>query len=90
MITIYNRRDLLITFDMQKQGEIRRILSHGGIDYTVKVVNRKSPSPVSAGTRAMTGTFGENLASEYEYIFYVNKNEYDRAAQAVRGMGSPM
>lgn len=85
MITIFNRRELLITFDMQKQGEIRRILSHGGIDYTVKVVNRKSPSPVSA-----TGTLGENLASEYEYIFYVNKNEYDRAAQAVRGMGSPV
>lgn len=42
MITIFNRRELLITFDMQKQGEIRRILSHGGIDYTVKVVNRKA------------------------------------------------
>ena len=79
MLTIFNRRELLITFDMQKQAVIRSLLAQNKIDYTVKTVNRKSPSPFSSGSRARSGTFGENLQFEYEYIIYVHKSNYDIA-----------
>lgn len=55
MITIFNRKELICTFDMKEQGEIRNALEQNGIQYQVKAVNRRSPSPVSSGTRAFTG-----------------------------------
>ena len=33
MITIFNRKELLVTFDMKRQGNVRDILSANGIDY---------------------------------------------------------
>lgn len=83
MIHIFNRKELYITYSMQSQAKIRNVLAENGIDYHVKVVNRKSPSPLAAGSRARTGTFGEKLELEYEYIFYVKKEDYERASLLV-------
>ena len=52
MITIFNRKELIITYDMQKQSEVRTLLQNNGIKYDVKVLNLRSPSPLSAGSRA--------------------------------------
>ena len=38
MITIFNRKELLMTSDMQKQGVVRRMLVENGINYAVDVV----------------------------------------------------
>lgn len=84
MITILNRKELTITFSMKIQSEIREILQTNHIEYTIKVINRKSPSPFSAGTRARTGTFGENLDLAYEYIIYVKKQDYEEASYLIR------
>ena len=80
MITMFNRQEFLITFDMKRQAEIRNILAQNNIEYIIKTVNRKSPSPFSANTRDITGTFGENLKLEYEYVIYVKKSDYDKAS----------
>lgn len=45
MITLFNRREAYITYSMQEQSEIRSLLAQNGLDYSVKVINRKSPSP---------------------------------------------
>ena len=79
MITILNRKELVITYSMEEQAKIRSTLSQNNIKYSVKVVNRKSPSPFAAGTRAKTGTYGEKLELEYEYIIYVHKKDYENA-----------
>lgn len=79
MITILNRKELINTFSMTKQSEIRSILKNNKIDYVIKTINRKSPSPFSAGSRARTGTFGENMDVMYEYIIYVKKQDYEQA-----------
>ncbi len=79
MITIFNRKELTITFSMKRQLDVREILTNNKIDYSIKTINRKSPSPFSSGTRARTGTFGENLETSYEYIFYVKKEDYEQA-----------
>lgn len=79
MITIFNRKELFITYDMQKQNEICSLLKIHGIDYDVKVLNTRSSSPVRSGFRTYTGTLGENLSKSYEYKIYVKKGEYEKA-----------
>ena len=84
MITVFNRKELFSTYLMSKQSEIRNILSNNKIDYTLKTINRKSPSPLSAGARARTGTLGENLDLAYEYIFFVKKQDFEQAAHLIK------
>lgn len=79
MITIFNRKELLITTDMSRQGHVRDILSANGIDYTVRVIN-----PQSARSRARYGTFGADLGYSYEYKIYVHKKDYEYALKLIR------
>lgn len=69
---------------MGRQAEARELLAKNGIQYAVRRINRKSPPPFAAGTRARTGTFGENLQLECQYIIHVHKSDYDRAAAIIR------
>lgn len=86
MLTIFNRRELLTTYSMQQQSEARETLTAHNIPYEIKTVNRKSPSPVASGSRARTGTLGENLDQMYEYQIFVNKKDYDEAMALLRGI----
>lgn len=82
MFTIFNRKELISTFSMKAQSDIRRKLQAKGIKYKCKVINRNSASPFSSA-RARTGTLGQNLDRTYEYIFFVYKKDYDRARRVV-------
>ncbi len=84
MITIFNRKELTVSFSMEKQSQIRDILRANNIEYSIKAINRKSPSPFSAASRARTGTFGENLELSYEYIIYVQKQDYEKALHLIK------
>ena len=79
MINIFNRKELTATYSTEKESEIRETLSKSNIDYTVKVVNRTSPSPISSGTRGRSGSFGIETENTYQYIFYVHKKDYDKS-----------
>ncbi|HIT73923.1 MAG TPA: hypothetical protein IAD10_09720 [Candidatus Fimicola cottocaccae] len=79
MITILNRKELVTVFNMKQQGVIRELLRNEGIDYYIKIVDQKSPSPFSSGSRAHTATLGENLELSREYIIYVKKDDFERA-----------
>ena len=83
MITIFNRKELAICFKMEQQAQFRTTLADNHIDYQVKVINRNSPSPLSSGSRARTGTFGNRQDSAYEYIFYVHKSDFLQAASLI-------
>lgn len=76
MISIFNRRELTITFSMAEQAKIRDILATNNIDYKLNVINRSNPT-VMDNTRAKMGTFGQNMDLAYEYVFYVHKNDYE-------------
>lgn len=78
MITIFNRKELLATFNNKKQSDVRNFLAAQGIDYKCKVINRNSPSPVSS-ERGRTGTFGQDMDLAYEHIIYVKRSDYERA-----------
>lgn len=84
MITVLNRKELAITFDMKEQARVRNLLADHNIDYDIKTVNRMSPSPVAAGARSRTGTFGQSQDTMYEYIIYVHKNDYEKALHLIR------
>ena len=84
MITIFNRKELTITFSMEKQSQVRDILRANNMEYSIKAINRKSPSPFSPGSREITGTLGENLELAYEYIIYVKKQDYEKASHLIK------
>ena len=78
MITVFNRREVLNTYDMKQQADARSILAQNGIDYTVWA---RSPHTASLGrtSRAYIGTLGMDMSHYYEYKIYVHKKDYDRA-----------
>lgn len=83
MITIFNRKELIITMEMKRQSEVRDILSQNGIDYTVKTTNLQA-APVVGNQRGRTGNFGINQYYSYEYKIYVHKNDFERAVSLIR------
>ena len=87
MITVFNRKELLITYDMTKQNEVRTLLRDHKIKYDVKVKNLLSPSPMHAGARAHVGSLGMDLTKSYEYKIYVRKADYERALELMRKRG---
>lgn len=84
MITLLNRREVFMSYDLQKIAEIRELLEMNNIKYDYKVINRNSPSALS-DTRARTGTFGQNPELMREYIIYVHKKDYDYASTLLQG-----
>ncbi|MBQ8315566.1 MAG: hypothetical protein IJX95_07490 [Lachnospiraceae bacterium] len=84
MITIFNRKELTVTFDLNEQARLRKVLAEDGIDYNVKTVNRLSASPFSTGSRSRTGTYGQNTEVMIEYVIYVKRGDYDRALELIK------
>lgn len=74
MLTIFNRRELITTFSLEEQSKLRTLLSAHNIPYTIKLINRNSPSAFS-DTRARTGSLGQKMSLAYEYRFYVLKKD---------------
>lgn len=75
MITIFNRRELFVTLSMEKQLEVRQLLSEAGIDY---VLRTKS---LTGGGHS--GQFGIHSSVALEYRFYVHKEDEERARHVI-------
>lgn len=84
MITLFNRRRIYASFSMENQAAIRSLLDRNGIKSYVKVVNRRSASPLGNGIRSRTGSFGENVSYTHEYIIYVHKKDFEAACKYIR------
>ena len=83
MITIFNRKELLVTFDIQRQAKVRDILAANGIKYTVDVTNRQNAAALGS-SRSRVGSYGMNSSLAYEYKIYVHKSEYENALRLIR------
>ncbi len=83
MLTIFNRKELLLTDDMKRQADVRDLLAQNGVDYAVKTINRQNPT-VPDSSRARTGSFGIDLSRAYEYRIYVRKSDYEKAKSLIR------
>ena len=75
---IFSKRELITTFSMKEQAQVRELLHNNDIKYKCKIINRNSASPFGS-SRARTGTLGQNMELTYEYIFSVNKKDYEKA-----------
>ena len=80
MITIFNRRELISTFDSPKQAAIRDLLAGNKIDYKLKVISRTSTSAYSPGYKNQMQSYGKNVNYDTEFTFYVKKSDYSRAS----------
>lgn len=67
MITVFNRRVLLVTFDIAKYAKIRDALQTNGIDYVVIPHNNGGLG------------FARNADALCEYVVYVKKKDYEKA-----------
>ena len=79
MINIFNRKELLITYDSKEQSEVRTILRDHKIKYNVNVKNLLSPSIFSTSGRTYVGSRDTDLTKSYEYKIYVKKSDYEEA-----------
>ncbi len=69
MITIFNRKELIMTYDMKIQSDVSNILASNNVDYFIKVSNVYS---VTSDLRS------------YEYKIYVRKKDYDKACYLIK------
>ena len=81
MLTIFNRRELYMTYDMNDRVRVCDILRANCIDYRLKTTNTTSSA---MGGRRGGNTFGVNMDYAYEYKIYVHKNDYDRALHLIQ------
>ncbi|MDD4689172.1 MAG: hypothetical protein PHE51_05435 [Eubacteriales bacterium] len=83
MITIFNRRELIVTYDMKIQADTRTILADNKIDYYVRVRNNTYGSPLGYGLHTIIDSFGVRSHYNYEYKIYVKKTDYEYSAYLV-------
>ena len=78
MITIFNRREVCQTFDVNRLASVRQLLAANGIDYKIKSFNRDKQM-FGDSARSRMGNVGINVAYGLEYVVYVKKNDYEEA-----------
>lgn len=76
MITMWNRKELLCTFDMKKQAEVRDILWKFDIPYEVRVSDR---ADFFVGARMAVRDTERAPEHQTEYLIYVRKEDYEKA-----------
>lgn len=72
VVNLFNRRELILTQSMNRQAEVRAMLSANGIDYQMKTTN----PPNQRGHRS---SFAIHSNYSYEYKIYVHKKDYEKA-----------
>jgi len=75
MIHLFNRRELLITYDFGEVSQIREILLANRIKYRVKVVN----SPLGAGRNRVSFSHRQE-----QYVVYVHETDWEYAMYLLR------
>lgn len=77
MITIFNRAEVRVTYDLNECAAVREALSAAGIPYVVRTGNLY-------GGRGRTGAAGIDPAAAYEYRIFVRRRDVDAAQYALR------
>ncbi|WP_409969883.1 hypothetical protein RFF05_08280 [Bengtsoniella intestinalis] len=80
MITIFNRKELRITYSLLERQRICDALNNHNIPYYTKVFN---PSNGGGMGRGRQGSFGLNTQVMYEYTIYVKKADYELARHVI-------
>ena len=79
MIHIFNRKELLLTNNIQQQTKVQDILADNGIEYFVK-----AKSTAGGFSRSRTVLPGTRMEAVYQYYIYVKKQDYEKAKHLIR------
>ena len=72
MLTIFNRKEVFVTYSVKDQSDAREILRNYGIEFKVKTrSNQRGITPM--------GGFGQNVSNAAEYRIFVHKKDVPRA-----------
>ena len=81
MVTLVNRRELIVLFSQQKLYAVQAALHGAGIPY-----HTKFSTPLGRiGGRARANPFQDYDVS-HDYKVYVRKDDYDRAVKAIQSV----
>ena len=82
MIHIFNRKELLMTYDLRQVSDLRELLRANRIDYHVKASYPRPPYAMGAGS-ARTSSFGHTRKQE-QFTVYVRKTDWEYAMYLLR------
>lgn len=85
MITIFNRKELVLTYSMKTQGEVRMMLSRNKIPYKITVKNMGDTHSVRGHSGVPFGSGGLSSDLLYEYHIFVHKDDFEKACALLRG-----
>ena len=77
MIHLFNRAELLLTYDLNRLNQVRDALAAAGIDYQYRTKDMSRPTAFSG--RGQRSTFGLNQEFMVEYKLYVRREDLSRA-----------
>ena len=77
MIHLFNRAELLLTYDLNRLTQVRDALAAAGIDYQYRTKDMSSPTAFSG--RGQRSTLGLNQEFMVEYKLYVRREDLSRA-----------
>lgn len=90
MITIFNRAELFLTYDLSRFNQVRDTLEGAGLDYIYRSKDLTSPTMweglCGGSSRGRTGTFAMNNDARVEYKLYVRREELELAQALLRGV----
>ncbi|MEA4892539.1 MAG: hypothetical protein VB085_08245 [Peptococcaceae bacterium] len=78
MITIFNRKELLVTYDLDLLSTVKWKLKTAKIEYYIRV-GGLTAATLFASRRSYAGSFGQNMQYSNEYHIYVKKKDYEDA-----------
>ncbi len=83
MITIFNRRQLAVTYEAEEKIHICRVLAEQNIPYVVREVHRTAPHAITA-ERPRDGSFCRRPEMVTAYFVYVRKADFAPAVKALQ------
>ena len=82
MITIFNRRQLAVTYALEEKIHICRVLAEQNIAYMVREVHRTAPRAITS-ERPRDGSFGKQAEMVTAYFIYVKRTDFTAAVKAL-------
>lgn len=81
----FSKKEIYRGQSSKKYNEIKNILALNNIKYTCKIQSKnKDIGPMI--DKMITGTFGQKEDFSYEYIIFVNKDDYEYSIKLVNGI----
>ena len=87
VLTVFNRREVLVTFSSDEFARAREALAHAQINYVLRIVNLESAKGWGPDRRSTYGSLGMNQQYTKQYVLFVHKRDYVEAERVLASAG---